>query len=409
MVMRIACVVEEFPVLSETFILNQITGLIDRGHEVDLYAFGRRDRSHAHEDVLSYKLLDNIRYAPSLSRNKIKRLLQGLGIALGALGKSPCAACGALNVFRFGKYVASMRLIHEAQPFFGHKPYDVVHAHFGQVGARLEKLRKLGLLSGKFITTFYGFDISQRVEMEGKDFYLPLFAEADHVLALSELMRGQLLDIGCPPDKAIVHHLGADARRFEFLPRRLEGNGPIRIVSVARLAEKKGLEYAVRAVAKVKETSSRPIRYRVIGDGELRDQLTKLIDDLNVGDVVELAGWKTQTQVVEALNESHIFMAPSVTAAEGDQEGTPTAIAEALLMGLPILSTLHSGIPEMVQDGKSGYLVPERDVDALADRLGRLVGNPGSWAPMGQAGRSYAEAEFDINRLNDKLVSLYQA
>jgi colanic acid/amylovoran biosynthesis glycosyltransferase len=220
-------------------------------------------------------------------------------------------------------------------------------------------------------------------------------------------MRSQLMELGCPPGKAVVHHLGVDPSRFRFIPRRLAPGEPVRIVSLARLAEKKGIEYGIRAVAEVAK-SRRNLVYEVIGDGPLRPSLQKLIDDLEVGDVVRLAGWKKQDEVVRALEQAHLLMAPSVTAAGGDQEGTPTAIVEAMMMGLPILSTLHSGIPEMIRDGVSGYLVPERDVDSLADRLGELVAHPETWPAMGAAGRASAEEEFNINRLNDRLVVMYE-
>jgi colanic acid/amylovoran biosynthesis glycosyltransferase len=126
-----------------------------------------------------------------------------------------------------------------------------------------------------------------------------------------------------------------------------------------------------------------------------------------VGGQVKLLGWKNQTEVVQLLRDTHIFMAPSVTAEDGDQEGTPTVLMEALAQGLPVLSTRHSGIPEVVVEGESGYLVPERDVDALAERLENLLEHPEQWPAMGTAGRRHVEEHYDIDRLNDQLLSLY--
>jgi colanic acid/amylovoran biosynthesis glycosyltransferase len=97
-----------------------------------------------------------------------------------------------------------------------------------------------------------------------------------------------------------------------------------------------------------------------------------------------------------------------VTTENGDQEGIPVALMEALSQGLPVLSTQHSGIPELVQDGKFGFLVPERDVDALAEKLEYLIEHPELWPKMGRAGRDYVARHHDINRLNDQLVNLYQ-
>lgn len=402
--MRIACVVEEFPVLSETFILNQITGLIERGHDVDLFAFDRRDASEAHPDVHRLGLLERTRYAPPLPASKPARLLSALNIMRRHGIRRGLAACSG---GRFGHAGRSLRLIHEAEPFFDAPPYDVVHCHFGQVGAKVARLRELGLMPGPLVTTFYGFDISQRVKMSGPAFYTPLFNQAVRILALSDVMRKQLLDIGCPKEKVRVHHLGADANRFSFLPRTPSLSGRVEFVSVARLAEKKGLEYAIRAIAKVMVPGMN-VRYRIVGEGPLRDQLAALIAELGVSNVVQLLGKKRQDEVVQILNESHILLAPSVTAQGGDQEGTPTAIAEAMLMGLPVLSTRHSGIPEMVRDGVTGHLVPERDVDTLATRMREMIAHPEQWRVMGAAGRAYANEQFSIHSLNDRLVMMYR-
>jgi len=121
-----------------------------------------------------------------------------------------------------------------------------------------------------------------------------------------------------------------------------------------------------------------------------------------------MVGSKSHDEVVQVLAQSHILIAPSVTAADGDEEGIPNTLKEAMAMGLPVISTLHAGIPELVEDGVSGFLVPEHNVEALADRLMRLVDHPETWAAMGRAGRRQIEAEFDTDRLNDELLVLYK-
>lgn len=116
----------------------------------------------------------------------------------------------------------------------------------------------------------------------------------------------------------------------------------------------------------------------------------------------------TQEQVRQFYDDSHIFILPSVTAADGDREGQALVLQEAQAMGLPILSTLHNGISEGVLDGKSGFLVPERDVDALAETLRYLVKNPEVWAKMGCQGCAYVEERYNIEQLNEQLVETYQ-
>ena len=116
-----------------------------------------------------------------------------------------------------------------------------------------------------------------------------------------------------------------------------------------------------------------------------------------------MVGSKIHDEVIQVLAQSHILIAPSVTAADGDEERIPNTLKEAMAMGLPVISTVHADIPELVQDGVSEFLVPEHNVEALADRLMRLVDHPETWVAMGRAGRRRLEAEFAADRLNDEL------
>lgn len=124
-------------------------------------------------------------------------------------------------------------------------------------------------------------------------------------------------------------------------------------------------------------------------------------------DKIKLVGWKNETEIKEILDNSHIFIAPSVTAKDGNQDAPINVLKEAMAMGLPVISTYHGGIPELVQDGISGYLVPERNVEALANKLNLLIQYPEQWNEMGKAGRAYVEKYYDLEKLNDRLVEIY--
>jgi colanic acid/amylovoran biosynthesis glycosyltransferase len=124
--------------------------------------------------------------------------------------------------------------------------------------------------------------------------------------------------------------------------------------------------------------------------------------------VVRLPGWKSRPEVVSAIHQADILLAPSLTAPSGDQEGTPVAILEAMAAGLPVVSTVHAGIPEVVENGVSGFLVAERDVLGLAAALQRLACNPELRGSMGQQGRSTILDRHDIAKLNDRLIEIYR-
>ena len=164
-----------------------------------------------------------------------------------------------------------------------------------------------------------------------------------------------------------------------------------------------GIEAVERVIGKYPD-----IEYRIIGDGPMRRELESLIAALNLGERVKMLGWRDQDEVLECMKDSDILLAPSVTGKNGDQEGIPVVLMEAMAMGLPVLSTFHSGIPELVQDGVTGFLVPERDVDALVERLANLLENPEQQLEMGIAGRRRVEEHYNICRLNERLISLYE-
>jgi colanic acid/amylovoran biosynthesis glycosyltransferase len=181
---------------------------------------------------------------------------------------------------------------------------------------------------------------------------------------------------------------------------------PVEVITVARLVEKKGIEYAIRAAALV--LRDRSFRYTIVGDGPERQRLEGLIDHLGVSGSVRIIGWRGHDEVHRLLSTADAFMLPSVTAADGDEEGLPVALMEAMAAGLPVLSTLHSGIPELVRDGIEGFLVRERDVEALASRCSVLVDDPRLRAELGSAARLRIEERHDNHMLHDRLVELYR-
>jgi colanic acid/amylovoran biosynthesis glycosyltransferase len=408
--MKIAFIVNQFPALSETFILNQITGLLDRGHEVDIYAYSPRNDPRVHADVQKYNLLKRTYYMTaytSMPRNKMYRLIKGLRCIVTDLPKNPIAVLNSLNFLKFGKHAASLNILYQIGPFLNRGPYDVVHCHFGPTGHLAINLKAVGAIHGQIVTTFYGADISSYVKANGKHIYDDLFKRGNLFLCVSEQMKDTLVNLGCEERKIIVHRLGVNTAKFDFHRNKPKTNGQVRLLTVARLVEKKGIEYGIQSVAKVLKQYPN-IEYKIAGGGPLRDSLQKLIEDLKIYDNVKLLGWQVQEQIIGLLHETDILLAPSVTSQKGDCEGIPVAILEALSDGIPVLSTIHSGIPEAVQNGESGLLVPEYDMNALAEKLAYLLEHPELWPVMGQKGRNHVKEHFDIDKLNDRLVEIYQ-
>lgn len=407
--MKIALILGGFPILSETFILNQIIGLIERGHQVDIYTLYPQllDNSKVHPDVEKYRLVERTNYVLNIPENRSLRLLKGIWLLANKGYKNPLMVVRSLNVFKYGKSAASLKLFYLTISILGKEPYDIIHCQFGHFAPSVMQLRNIGALKGKLIVCFRGVDISQYIQAHGNDVYNEIFKTADFFLPNCEYFKRRLLLLGCDANKLVVHRSGIDCNKFVFSPRYPPTNGKIRIAMTGRLVEKKGTQYAIRAIAKLSNFKSN-IEFIIIGDGYLREELQQLIQFLNVGDIINLVGAKPQPEIIEILNNSHLFIAPSVTAENGDQEGIPNVLKEAMCLGMPVISTYHSGIPELIEDGVSGFLVPERDVDALAEKLNYLIENPQVWIEMGSSGRAYVEKHYNSEKLNDQLVEIYQ-
>jgi colanic acid/amylovoran biosynthesis glycosyltransferase len=415
--MDVAFVVGRFPNLSETFILSQITGLIDRGHNVHIYGREPVEVPKKHDEISHYRLLDRVEYIPTLPNSKELRVQKALGL-IGTI-ESPLHAWKALRSLSFWKYgrIAANLQLWYAVCSLGNseQSYDVIHAHFGPNGVLAAALRDLGVFNGAVITTFHGADMSRYVQRVGTSQYDFLARTGDMFLPISRRWKEKLLRVGFPKSRTLVHHMGVDCGEIELSSVRVQDD-TIRILSVARLTEKKGIEYGIRALAEIVGDSAVnsdnelgvDVKYTIVGDGEQRVRLEKLMTNLGVESSVCFAGWKSRKEVMKYLGEAHLFLAPSVTAESGDQEGIPVAIMEAMARGVPVVSTKHSGIPELVDHGTSGILVPERDVESLADALQSLVETPSRLPEMGRASRRIVEEEFNTEKLNDQLVGYYR-
>lgn len=404
--MRIAFIVGPFPVLSETFILNQITGLLDRGHQVDIFALARAPAGPVHPDVERYRLHERTYYVEA-TPDRVRRLVIAAQTAVRAVRARRLQPFRALDPFQFGRGALNLSHFTCCAPFIGRPGYDVIHSHFGPSGLFAQRLRNVGALRGPLITTFHGYDISSYLREHGRSVYAGLFRHGEAFTCSSDYIRNRLVAAGCDARKIIRFKLGTDLSKFRFRERRPGADGQVRILTVARLTEKKGFEYAIAAVAKILPAFPN-LHYDIVGDGHLRGRLSQLIQDLGAASGIRLLGWKNEAEVCRAFADSHLFLLASVEGSNGDVEGQGLVLQEAQAMGLPVICTRHNGFSESILEGRSGFLVPERDSDALATTLRHALSQPERWPDLGRTGRDYVEREYDLQERNDALVELYR-
>lgn len=284
---------------------------------------------------------------------------------------------------------------------------QLIHAHFGDRGVlMLGTARRYKI---PLVTTFYGYDVSK---LPREEKWVPrlkwLFEHGDVFLAEGPVLRQKLIDLGCAPEKARVHHLGVDVMRIPFQERQAP-EGPVRLLMAASFREKKGLRYGLEAFARLAARRKNAVRLTIIGDGPLKGELRELAKALGVQHLIRWLGYQPHDVFLREALDAHLFLSPSVVAADGDTEGgAPVAIIEAQATGLPILATTHADIPEVTRPDQSAFLVAERDVDALEVRLEHLVDHPELWGPMGQAGRRHVMAEFNASEQGKRLELIYR-
>jgi colanic acid/amylovoran biosynthesis glycosyltransferase len=399
--MRIAVLASEFPVLSETPFLNQITGLVRRGHEVAILAERPQPGVGFHPDVERLGLTALYPLAlPSRGRwRAATRLL------LHRPAGERRILLRTLDPFRFWRRAWTLEEFRRAAALLPAVRYDACYAAFGQDGLRALRLQRSGALAGPLAVAFRGADITKFVAIRGSRVYRGLFRRAGLLLPVCEAFARRLVALGAPGERVVVHRTGIDLTRWRWRDRG-DDRGPLRLVSIGRLVEKKGIGYVLEAVRRLRDAGV-AVEYEVVGDGPLRAGLEADCRRLALEDRVRFLGWRSQEQVAEALDRAQVLVAASVTAANADEEGIPNVLKEAMAAGLPVASTPNGGIPELVEHEVTGLLVRERDPEALAARLADLAKDPGRRAWLARAGRARVEREYDIERLNDRLVTLF--
>ena len=289
----------------------------------------------------------------------------------------------------------------------------VLHSHFGYVAAGDDALQRA--LEVPWLVGFYGADVYLLGRSaEWKERYAELFERITLALALGPAMAHQLERLGCPAEKIEINPLGVDVQSIPFARRELVPGEPLRVLFAGTFREKKGIQYLVQAVARARR-SGVPIELSLVGDAaarpgdaETKAEVFRLIRELGLEEAVSHHSWTPYAKLLGLALRSHVFVAPSVTATDGDAEGTPFVIQQMMATGMPVIATRHSDIPFAFGE-HARLLVPERDAAAIADRLLAYAGDPQVLAEDGLALRAHAERALDVRDCALRLSRIYDA
>ena len=382
--MRIAVYADVFVRPTETFIYETTTALAAAGHEVTVFAKERQsaeDRPFPAIDVVPFPW----RWHPY---RMVRRALRPV------LGYPEGGEFNAMYARRL------TRAISAARP-------DIILANYGPGGVRMTPVaRELGV---PLITSFHGVDASRYLRNpHWCKRYGVMFRQAAAVTGPSEYVRRRLIEAGAAPERTHVLHYGIPTDRILFCPpgERYAGD-ELRLLFVGRLTPKKDPISLLRSYAAARAAlGGLHSTLTMIGDGPMRDEVAAERDRLGLGEAVKLTGRIPHDEVIAAFRSAHMYVQHSVTAPDGDEEGLPVSITEALAGGLPVVATRHSGIPEVVREGETGYVVDEGDIEGMAAAIVRLARQPARWDEYGRNGRRLLEAAFAVDVVRAKLQGL---
>ena len=384
--MKVVYILNIFPKITETFILNEMLAMQRKGINVEVYAYhdAKEDRVHPRAREIPVRYFAKYGFFKNLGahfyllfhfpKDYFKTLWLALTDGDGIRMSFLCSPTDVLAVLQ-------------------RKP-DHLHAHFGDESSNTAFLIH-SLSSIPFSFTTHSYDIE-----EGKyDNWKVKSKRARMHVTISEDNRERIIDnYDVRKEDITVIHCGIDFGRILDKPQAREENF---IFSVARLHREKGLDMLVRACKKLKEEGV-SFRCEIAGDGTERADLERLVSNFGLQDRVKLLGNRTQEEVFECFRQASIFVLPSRF------EGIPVSLMEAMAFRVPVISTWVCGIPELIQDGHSGYLVQPDDPDKLADRMKELLGNAALRKTFSDNGYRKVRDEFDLEKETDKLLAIWK-
>ncbi|HEV3410595.1 MAG TPA: glycosyltransferase [Chthoniobacterales bacterium] len=269
----------------------------------------------------------------------------------------------------------------------------LLHIYFGHIAVHLLPLIQAS--PKPTVVSFHGADVGVDLEKASyREATLAMLEAVKLVLVRSESLRQALVRLGCSAEKIRIHRTGIPLQEIPFRPRVWPRDGSWRLMQAARLVEKKGLRTSLRAFAEFSRRYPHA-RLTIAGEGPLLEQLRRFARELQIGERVEFTGFLAQDELRELFYRSHMFLHPSETGPDGNQEGVPNSMLEAMASGLPVFATQHGGIPEAVENGVSGILVAERDDHALARELMRAVEKPEFLTQLANAGAAAVATKYE--------------
>ncbi len=390
---KVGYVVKRYPRFSETFIVNEILAHEAAGLDIEIFALRPVEEAYF-QDMLGQvrapvtRLADKLRSADSLWELIVKtqRELPSAWATLATLENED-----SRNVSQ------AMMLAMECQD----RGVTHLHAHFGTVSTSVARLAaKLAGITYSFTAhakdIYYQYDVPQQLQSKIDD--------ASHVVTVSDYNVDFLCKrFRCHPRRIVRIYNGLDIARFDYQDPDPQAT---RVLAVGRLVEKKGFHILVEAI-RILVNAGRQVNCEILGTGEEMRNLQAQIDSGKLGDSVRLLGARPQSEVFAAMRSSAVLACPCIVGDDGNRDGLPTVLIEAMALGVPCISTDVTGIPELIVNNETGLCVPQGDAEALASALASMLDNKALQRQLARAGRRRVEKDFDQKKNSAVLRSVF--
>ncbi|GGW87152.1 glycosyltransferase [Salegentibacter mishustinae] len=404
--LRILFIVGSFPTLSQTFIVNQIIHLLRQGHDVKIIAKNHTKNS-IQEQVEKYELLKHTHYV-EIPENLVKRLILTIKTLLASKRNFRWKLIQSFNPLLYKRQAVNLVAFFKVcWTLKFPNNFDIVHTHFAYNTDLFFMAKKAGFLQdAKLITSFHGFDMVPSDVTKNKKRYKELFD--NQTLLTTNNEYGKFLIQKIKPGYSNISILPVSLDTALFEPKTIEGNNTFRIVFCGRLTYWKGPHLVVEIANQlINNRKIRNIEFEIIGDGEERIKLERLIEEYNLRKFINVHGALTQGEIKQIFNKSKIFVLPGLTDKNGRAETQGLVVQEAQAMALPVLVSDAGGAKYGLQHNETGYVLPEGDVSQFCNKIEYLITNPLFRMEMGQKGRDFVVQNFDIQVLGEKLEEIY--
>ena len=407
--MKIAFILDSFPKVSETFVLNQILSLIDAGVDISIFVLNKSKENIIHEKYHEYELINKTTYAVRMPDNTIIKYMKGLLIFLKYFMFKPLVVFKLLNFYKYNREAINLRLLYYSYMFYKKdNNFDIIHAHFGPIGNIAVKLLETKAIKGKLVTTFHGYDINKHEIISKPNFYKKLIKRGNLFIVNSRFAFEKLLKIGFLKEKIQILPNPIDCDFFKNIDKSFYNTDDIlNVLTVGRLSEEKGHIYSLDAI-KILLDKGFKIKYDIVGSGLLFDNLNNFIVKNKLQENIILHGSKNQNEILEFYKNADIFLLPALVSSTNEVDTQAIVLQEAQAMKLPVVTTFVGGIPEGVVQNETGFLIEQRNYKEIVKIIIFLIENYENIKIMGMNGPKYIYKKYNNDVVTKKTLECYR-